>query len=256
MVHNTPLQLPVRSPSHCLGRWQQTQIWRPSPTKKNQLNSFCFKISKLTNVPHIFKEYSSNCNTMMLWSITDQVLKWSYPIPYPGFYVPNKTPKMPLDQWGNHLPFSDTQIACICTETESCLVLSTICCLTYSGWTDTHKHVHYNVGVCRDMRHEVTTNSGLQLKDPSIVIPASLRKSFLTDLHEGHPGITKTPWTTCILIYWSGMDKDIEDYIKRYPSCIKLQPTQLSKPLIGHKVSHGLGNKLMLTSWIRTITDT
>ena len=37
-----------------------------------------------------------------------------------------------------------------------------------------------------DFRDELSTDEGLLLKGPSLLIPAALRESYLQRLHEGH----------------------------------------------------------------------
>ena len=43
-----------------------------------------------------------------------------------------------------------------------------------------------------DFRDELSTDEGLLLKGPSLIIPAALRESYLQHLHEGHLSASKT----------------------------------------------------------------
>ena len=43
-----------------------------------------------------------------------------------------------------------------------------------------------------------------------LVIPCSLRKQVLLQLHEGHQGSTQTKQTVHLTVYWPGVDHDID----------------------------------------------
>ena len=55
---------------------------------------------------------------------------------------------------------------------------------------------------------------------------------------------TQASLGTSSLIYWPSMNKDIEDFVKQYPTCKKLNVTQLAEPLIGHDVPYSPWQRL------------
>ena len=93
-----------------------------------------------------------------------------------------------------------------------------------------------------DFRDELSTDEGLLLKGPSLVIPAVLRESYLHCLHKaditdymrrcqvcikrsrparGHLSESKVKSNTKQHMFWPGMEADITDYMRRCQMCIK-----------------------------------
>ena len=69
----------------------------------------------------------------------------------------------------------------------------------------------------------LSTDDGLLLKEPRLVIPRELREEYLHSLHEGHLSATKVQENAKEHMYWTGINVDIEDYTKRCQECIKSQ---------------------------------
>ena len=55
-----------------------------------------------------------------------------------------------------------------------------------------------------DFRDELSTDEGLLLKGPSLIIPATLRESYLQHLHEGHLSASKTILNARQHMFWPG----------------------------------------------------
>ena len=81
-----------------------------------------------------------------------------------------------------------------------------------------------------DKHDDLTSHDDLLVKGSTVIIPPALRQSSLHDHHEEHAGNTRCQLTGRNLIYWPGIDNDIKDYIKQYPTCIRLSPTLLAQP--------------------------
>ena len=72
-----------------------------------------------------------------------------------------------------------------------------------------------------DFRDELSTDDGLLLKGPHIVIPSCLHEEYLERLHYGHLSASKIQDNTRQHLYWPGLDADITDYVRRCQECIK-----------------------------------
>ena len=94
-----------------------------------------------------------------------------------------------------------------------------------------------------DFRDELSTDNGLLLKGPCIVIPNSLKEEYLHRLHEGHLSVNKTWENAKEHLYWPGMDADISDYHKRCQECIK-RSRMPKEPLQPHDIPAGPWLKL------------
>jgi hypothetical protein len=64
-----------------------------------------------------------------------------------------------------------------------------------------------------------------------IVIPASLRKQTLSELHFNHPGIVKMKAIARSYVWWPNIDKDVEKLVKQCEQCQVTQKAPCIAPL-------------------------
>lgn len=69
-----------------------------------------------------------------------------------------------------------------------------------------------------------------------IIVPQSLRSEMLEKLHESHVGMTKTKLRARGILYWPGIDTDIENFISRCRVCERFLPAVTKEPLLPHLV--------------------
>ena len=69
------------------------------------------------------------------------------------------------------------------------------------------------------------------MKGDVIILPESLRKTFLQMSHEGHSGVSKTKAVLRTLVYWPGMGREIEDYVRNCVPCRTFSTRGDSPPL-------------------------
>ena len=68
-------------------------------------------------------------------------------------------------------------------------------------------------------RYELCDNDGIILKGNKIMLPYSLQRKALDIVHEGHLGIVKCKNLLRQKVYWSTLDRDVEDYVNKCISC-------------------------------------
>ena len=64
-------------------------------------------------------------------------------------------------------------------------------------------------------------HEGLLLYGSRIVIPASLQQQILQKVHHGHQGIQRCRLRISTSVWWPGISKAIETFIKSCPQCVK-----------------------------------
>jgi len=69
------------------------------------------------------------------------------------------------------------------------------------------------------MRSELCVLGKLVLRGTRIVPPQSLRKQMLSLAHEGHLGVVGTKQRLRTKVWWPGIDKDVEKYVKTCHGC-------------------------------------
>ena len=90
----------------------------------------------------------------------------------------------------------------------------------------------------------MTSDNDLLLKGPRIIIPIALRESFLHNIHEEQAVISMCHIMARSHIYWPGINRDIEDCIKKLPACIRFLPTLSAEPLIKYVIPQGFWQKI------------
>ena len=80
---------------------------------------------------------------------------------------------------------------------------------------------------------------GLIVIGRHVVIPETLQRQALEQLHSNHMGITKPKPLACESIYWSGMNNDIESHIKYCSACLNFQQIQAEgKSIMKSQANH------------------
>ena len=140
-----------------------------------------------------------------------------------------------LDMRVDYIAFSKTWIAKLKDTTREDPILGTVYQLTQQGWPHQRRHTPRMARAYWDFRDQLSTDEGLLLMGPRIVIPSCLCEEYLQRLHQGHLSATKVQQNACQHLYWPGLDADIADYTRRCQECIcRSQPPK--EPLQAHEV--------------------
>ena len=77
-------------------------------------------------------------------------------------------------------------------------------------------------------RFQLTVHGGCILKGLQIVIPSSLQKAVMTELHEAHTGIVKMKSVVRMYVWWPSISQDIENCPLQCQHCqqFKNNPTK------------------------------
>ncbi|KAI5726039.1 hypothetical protein M8J77_023179 [Diaphorina citri] len=85
------------------------------------------------------------------------------------------------------------------------------------------------------VRHEISFCDGLLMRGSRIIVPQALKNDMLHKCHKGHLGMNKAKLRAQNAVWWPNMLRDIEDFIKNCPVCVRfannphepLLPTEL-----------------------------
>ena len=125
-----------------------------------------------------------------------------------------------LDMRVDYIAFSKTWIAKLKDTTREDPILGTVYQLTQQGWPHQRRHTPRMARVYWDFRDQLSTDEGLLLMGPRIVILSCLHEEYLQRLHQGHLSATKVQQNARQYLYWPGLDADIADYTRRCQECI------------------------------------
>ena len=78
-------------------------------------------------------------------------------------------------------------------------------------------------------RQEVSVDRGCLFRGSRLIIPIDCQEQVLSELHVGHQGIVKMKGLARSHVWWPGMDKQIENYVR---SCQACQSTCNQPPVV------------------------
>ena len=150
-----------------------------------------------------------------------------------------------LDMRVDYIAFMKPWIEKLKDSTQRDPILATVYQLTQQGWPHQRRHVPHLARRYWDFRDELSTDDGMLLKGPRLIILGELQEEYLSRLHEGHLSASKVQENAKQHMYWTGIDADIEDYTKRCQQCIKRSQVP-KEPLQPHDIPEGPWRKLAI----------
>ena len=78
------------------------------------------------------------------------------------------------------------------------------------GWPVRRDQSSADVNPYWSYKEEISLINGILLKGERLIIPASMRKAVLKQLHQAHLGIEKTKWRARATIFWHQINQQIE----------------------------------------------
>lgn len=95
-----------------------------------------------------------------------------------------------------------------------------------NGWPDTKNETPVSVRDYWTSRSELSVMDGVIFKGMRIVIPPTLRSHMLSLIHKSHLGIVKCKQRAREVMYWPGMNSQIEQLVKDCEKCATFQNSQ------------------------------
>ena len=142
-----------------------------------------------------------------------------------------------------NLPISETRLKQFQLETKNDPILQTLPTYTTHEWPE--KHV-----ILKDLlpyythRSDITFCEGILLKNERIIVPTTLRAEMKSLIHQGHLGIENCKKRARQSLFWPLMNSEIEDMIKRCPTCLTFRNRQPSEPIINHPIPNQAWEKI------------
>ena len=109
----------------------------------------------------------------------------------------------------DYIAFTKPWIEKLKDSTQRDPILATVYQLTQQGWLHQRRHIPRLARRYWDFRDELSTDDGMLLKGPKLIIPGELQEEYLSCLHEGHLSASKVQENAKQYMYWTGIDVDI-----------------------------------------------
>ena len=128
-------------------------------------------------------------------------------------------------------------------ETRRDVILSRVHDMILQGWTEQDEVSEtYKPFVLR--KNELSVEGGTVLWGNRLVIPTSLRKQVLEQLHEAHTGVCKMKALARCYVWWPKMDKDIEKVTSSCVSCLENRSSPEKSPVHAWEQPNGVWERL------------
>ena len=139
---------------------------------------------------HVFRECCWSYRDMMSPSSIDQGRKMQ--LADALSHCPARaSQEIKLDMRVDYIAFTKPWIKKLKDSTQRDPILAMVYQLTQQGWPHQRRHVPHLARRYWDFRDELSTDDGMLLKGPRLIIPGELQEEYLSRLHEGHLSASK-----------------------------------------------------------------
>ena len=81
------------------------------------------------------------------------------------------------------------------------------------------------------MKDELSIHDGCLMWGTTVIIPSVYHQALLEELHSAHSGVVRMKAVGCSLMWWPGIDHDIERTVKTCDTCMHSHPRPTEAPL-------------------------
>ncbi|GFX92973.1 uncharacterized protein K02A2.6 [Trichonephila clavipes] len=137
-----------------------------------------------------------------------------------------------------HLPMREKRREQFKKETEFDPELQIVVKYIKEGWPKSYKNVDNSVKTYYKIKNNIYIQEELLFSNEKLILPYSLRKDMLQLIHEAHFGIEKCKKRAREIIYWPGMNCDIETLVSLCVIREKFKKANSKEPLKPHTVPY------------------
>ena len=119
----------------------------------------------------------------------------------------------------SNIPVSSTEIGLICEETSKDPTLTLLRHYIHMGWPIDHRMLPQELHTFWNYREDLSMENGLITKGARLLIPSTLRRKVLEQIHEGHLGIEKCMLKARDSVFWPGISNDIRETVEKCGIC-------------------------------------
>lgn len=119
-----------------------------------------------------------------------------------------------------------------CTENDE--VLKSVKTFCLEGWPNDKRSIPEALGSYYKIRNDIYFENGLLFFGDRVIVPSELRAEILKLIHEGHQGIVKTKLRAKSLVYWPGINDQIETVVSGCSICEKFGRANRRERMIPH----------------------
>ena len=119
----------------------------------------------------------------------------------------------------SNLPVNSTEIELIHEETSKDPTLTLLRHYIHMGWPNDHRMLPQELHTFWNYREDLSMENGLITKGARLLIPSTLRKKVLEQIHDEHLGIEKCMLKARDSVFWPGISNDICETVEKCGIC-------------------------------------
>ena len=119
----------------------------------------------------------------------------------------------------SNLPVSSTEIELIHEETSKDPALTLLRHYIHMGWSIDHRMLPQELHMFWNYREDLSMENGLITKGARLLIPSTLRRKVLEQIHDGHLGIEKCMLKARDSVFWPDISNDIHETVEKCGIC-------------------------------------
>ena len=100
-----------------------------------------------------------------------------------------------------------------------------------NGWPTTKRPCSNGLSPFYEKRSQLIVDNGLVFARERLVVPTSMKKEMLTQIHRSHIGIEGCLWRAREVLYWPLMNAEVKGLVSKRPTCQAHQPAQCREEL-------------------------
>ena len=132
--------------------------------------------------------------------------------------------------------FSGPKLECLRESTKNDPELQKLITQVIDGWPSDKQNVPYELRPYWDYRDEISVYDGIVFKGERIIIPKSMQNEILHLVHYSHQGMVKSKQLARDVVYWKGLNKQIEDIVSKCSTCQTYRAQQQKEPMLSTEV--------------------
>jgi len=134
------------------------------------------------------------------------------------------------------LPISEQRLNELKAETQKDSVLQDLKRTVENGWPIAKQDAPTTTSPFWNYHDEISIADGILFKGERVIVPKSMQPDMLKIIHSAHMGTEKCKRRAKEVLYWPGMNSQIEDVVSNCQTCSMYQRSQMKEPLIYHEV--------------------
>ena len=134
------------------------------------------------------------------------------------------------------LPISESKLKLINDETIQDTGLQQLKEVVQKGWPDEKHKCPPHTLPYWNFRDELSVHDNILFRGERVIVPTKLRHSMLKIIHGTHLGIEKCKRRARDVLYWPGMNAQIEDVVMNCHVCAKYKKNNQKEPLLPHDI--------------------